>query len=165
VAPDGAFSVSNLIPGKYFVRMGPLPRGWFLRSITAGGGDAMDDPIDLHDYDLSVAVTLTTRATEIIGTVRDSRMQAAPGATVIIVPMTSDGHAIWTPNRVRETRASTSGVFNVKGLPAGDYLVVAIDDAAAEGWQDPQKLASLRPFATQFTVHDSESLTLLLRLK
>ena len=162
---NGKFSIANLIPGNYYIRTGQLPRGWFLRSITAGRDDALDDPVDLRGDDTALAVVLTTRGTEVIGTVRDARMQFAVGAAVIIVPVVADGRAIWTPNRIRETRTSTSGVFNVKGLPPGDYLVAAIDDATAEGWQDPKRLASLRQVATRFTLKAADTVSLVLKLR
>jgi hypothetical protein len=162
---DNQFTISNLIPGDYFIRADQLPRGWFVKSMTSGATDALDAPVTVRGDDVSLAVTLTTRGTEVIGTVRDARMQFAIGATVIIVPMLADGRAIWTPNRIRETRTSTSGVFNVKGLPPGDYLVVAIDDATAEGWQDPRRLAALRPLASRFRLRDAETVSLVLTIK
>lgn len=164
VTPDGDFAASNVVPGEYFIRVGALPPGWFLKSITAGGRDVMDDPIDVGESGASVAVTLTTRGTEIIGSVRDARMQATAGAAVIILPVTARGDAVWTPNRTRETRTSTNGVFIVSGLPPGDYLIVAIDDAAAEGWQDSRVLATLRTLATRIRLRDAESRTLQLRM-
>jgi len=162
---DGVFSVRNLIPGEYFVRAATLPRGWFVQSIDGPNGDALDAPVDARDGHAYVELTLTSRATEVIGTVRDARMQFAAGAAIIIVPVAADGNGMWTPNRVRETRASTAGLFNVKGLPPGDYLVVAIDDAVAEGWQDPRRLAALRPIATRFTLKAADTLSLVLTMK
>ncbi len=115
VTPNGEFSATNLVPGEYYLRIGALPPGWFLKSITAGGGAAMDTPIDVREGgDTSAIVMLTTRGTEIIGSVRDSRMQAASGATVIILPAATGGDAAWTPNRTREARASANGVFIVE---------------------------------------------------
>ncbi len=162
---EGIFAISNLIPGSYFIRTGPLPRGWFVKSIDAGGQDALDDPVDVRGADTSLAVMLTMRGTEVIGTVRDARLQFAVGAAVIIVPVVADGRAIWTPNRIRETRTSMSGVFNVKGLPPGDYLVATIDDATAEGWQDPRRLAALRQSATRFTLKAGDTVSLVLKLR
>jgi hypothetical protein len=165
VTPESEFAATNVVPGEYFIRVGALPPGWFLKSITAGAAQLLDDPLDVGEGGVgSVVMTLTTRATEVIGTVRDARMQAAAGATVIILPATSRGEAVRTPNRTRETRASTSGVFIVTGLPPGDYVLVAIDDAAAEGWQDPRVTATLRTLATRITLRDAETRTLQLRL-
>jgi hypothetical protein len=162
---NGDFAASNVVPGHYFVRVGALPPGWFLKSVTAGTQDGMDDAIEVGADGLdSLVVTLTTAATEIAGFVRDARGQAAAGATVIVLPVTAGGAAVWTPNRTRETRASSYGVFSVAGLPPGDYLIVAIDDAVAEGWQDPAMIAALRTQATRMTLRDGETKSLQLKL-
>ena len=55
-------------------------------------------------------------------------------------------------------------MFTLRGLPAGDYLVIALDDAVAEGWQDPARLAVLRNQATRITLRDAEQRALELRL-
>src|SRR5207342_2639058 len=95
--------------------------------------------------------------------VRDARGLAAPGATIIVMPATA-GDAALNPIRTREVRASTAGVYNVVGLPPGDYLIVAIDDAAAEGWQEPSKLAALRSAAMRITLRPDEQRGIELRI-
>ena len=130
VRTDVPFAFSNLIPGKYFVRVDGIPSGWSLDSMEIDGADTLDNPIELKEADAIVNIAIADHGTKIIGTVRDRRMQAAQGAAVIIVPG-GVARENWSPNRVRETRTSTSGVFSVEGLPAGEYLIMVIDDATA----------------------------------
>ncbi|HEX5069936.1 MAG TPA: carboxypeptidase-like regulatory domain-containing protein [Vicinamibacterales bacterium] len=157
------FNLQNLIPGRYYVQAGALPAGWFVKSIEAAGQNALDDPVEVFDGSDPVVVTITTHATEILGTVRDARAVPAAGATVIIMPIAPTGESVWTPNRIRETRSSTAGVFTVKGLPPGQYLAVAIDDAVAENWQDERVVATLRTLAVRFELQPGESKSLNLR--
>ena len=162
---DGTFGVTNVVPGDYFIRVGALPPGWHLKSITASGRDALDEPVEVGEVGTdAIVVTLTPRGTEILGTVRDARTQVVPGAAVIILPINARGETAWTPNRTRETRTTAGGVFTISGLPPGDYYVVAIDDAAAEGWQDSAVMASLRALATRITLRDQEFRSMNLRL-
>ena len=162
---NGQFGVTDAVPGDYFLRVGALPPGWYLKSVTAKGHDALDDPVDVGASGADeIFVTLTPRGTEILGTVRDARSQVVPGAAVIILPITAKGETAWTPNRTRETRTTAGGVFDIKGLPPGDYYVVAIDDGAAEGWQDSAIMASLRALATRITLRDQEFRSLNLRM-
>ena len=162
---SGDFAANNVVPGNYFVRVGTLPQGWFLKSVTAGVQDGMDAAIEVAADGLSsIVVTLTTAGTSISGSVRDARMQAVAGATVIILPVNPGGAAVWTPNRTRETRTSSYGVFTVAGLSPGEYLAVAIDDAVAEGWQDPAMIAVLRTQATRLTLRDGEAKTVQLKM-
>lgn len=160
---DGRFAAMNLIPGRYYVRVTSVPAGWLLKSIRAGKYDAIDYPVEISE-ELNVSVTLTNRPTGINGSVRDARMVAVSGATLLILPVTPAGGAIWAPNRTRETRTSTNGVFIVSGLPPGEYLMVAIDDAVADGWQDERVMATLRTLATRITLRDGENKTVQLRL-
>ena len=161
---SGRFIVPGLVPGEYSIGVGALPPGWFLKSVTVDGRSALDGPVDISETTAAALITLTTRATQIIGTVRDARMLATSGAAVIIMPALARGDATWMPNRTRDTRASTNGVFIVSGLPPGDYLVVAIDDAAAEGWQDPAVTARLQRLATRITLGDAEQKTMQIRI-
>ena len=58
-----------------------------------------------------------------------------------------------------------SGVYAFENLPAGEYFLVAIDGADADGWTDPETLALLAAWATRVTVAAEESKTLDLTLK
>lgn len=159
---DGTFTRTNLVPGPYYIRVGATPPGTYLRSISGGGHDALDAPVDLTDRDADdIEITLTDRGTEIIGSVRDGRLMQIPGAAVIVM---SAHDKQWTPNRTRYVRASTAGSFTITGLPPGEYLIVAVDDALAEGWQDSRLLTQLRTLATRIAIREAESRTLELRV-
>jgi hypothetical protein len=160
---SGRFTFGDLIPASYFLRVSALPAGWSVKSVRSGGRDLLDQPIDLRE-DAELVVTLTDRQTQVFGTVRDQRGVAAAGATILVLPPPASGSVGLNPNRLREVRAATSGVFTIDGLPAGDYYIVAIDDAAAEGWQDPRRLDALRAQATRLSLRDAEKKVLDLRL-
>ena len=57
-----------------------------------------------------------------------------------------------------------SGLFEISGLPAGEYLIVAFDDASADGLQDERVLAQLRTLATRVSLRNQESKTVNLKL-
>jgi hypothetical protein len=160
---SGRFAFPDLMPGPYFLRVSVTPPGWSVKSVMAGGRDLLDQPLDLSD-DTDVVVTLTNRPTEAWGTVRDWRGVVAAGATILVLPPSSPGNRGLNPNRMREARAATSGVYTISGLPAGDYYVIAIDDASAEGWQDPRRVDALRAQATRVSLRDGEKKLLDLRL-
>jgi len=157
------FGFSNLVPAPYFLRVRDTPPGWSVKSLTAGGRDLLDQPLDLEDA-AEVVVTLTDHPTEIWGMVRDWRGVPTSGATVLVLPAPASGNAGLNPNRMREVRAATSGVYTIAGLPAGEYSIVAIDDAAAEGWQDPRRADALRVLGTRVTLRAGEKTMIDLRL-
>ncbi len=160
----GQFSVFGLRPGEYFVRVDAPPPGWFVRGAMAAGRDVSEQPLDLSSGTTpDVVITFTDRGTEILGAVRDTRGMTAAGATVIVMPSTMTERGL-NPSRMREVRAASSGVYFIEGLPPGEYFILAVDDADAEGWQDATRLPALRNAATRVTLRENEKRTLELSL-
>ncbi len=58
--------------------------------------------------------------------------------------------------RVRAARPDQRGEFSFKGLPAGSYLVAAVDYVEQDQWGDPEYLAELAPRARRLTLTDGE---------
>ena len=85
---NGAFEVTNLLPGKHFIRVTGAGQGqaqWTLKSVNIGGQDVTDQAVELkagQNVD-NVTVVLTDRTTEISGTVRDGKSTGMPALTVI----------------------------------------------------------------------------------
>ena len=65
---------------------------------------------------------------------------------------------------VRAVRPDQQGRYEVKGLPPGEYLAVALDYVQDRMWNDPEYLESLRRSAEKVTLGDGESQTLALEL-
>jgi hypothetical protein len=161
LGPDGKFMTAPLVPGSYNVLVTGLPAGWYLRSITSDAIEMPSDSLVIGSRDVTdLKISLTDRPTVIQGSVRDSRMQAASGAAVVVWSAAASG----MPHRSRQTRASTNGQFAIAGLPAGEYYIVAFDDAVAEGWQDVRMGSQLRTLATRLTVRDDQTQTVHLRV-
>ena len=68
------------------------------------------------------------------------------------------------PRPIPSTITRAPGGSVTTTMPPGDYLVVAIDEQTAEGWQDAARLATLRTQASRITLRNGESHTLELRL-
>jgi hypothetical protein len=56
----------------------------------------------------------------------------------------------------RDTPRS-AGLFTFKGLPAGDYLLVALDYVQEGQWNDPEFLDGLKARAERLAIADAES--------
>jgi len=168
------FSFHGLAPGAYYLRVGAPPPGWFVASIRAGNRDLLNQPIILGlglgpgpgpgDDASDVVVTLTARPSSVRGTVRDWRGIVVSGATVLALPARAADVDEMNPDRLREVRAATSGVFALDGLPAGDYDLVALADPVGDNWQDPAWIDTLRPRAVRVSVKDAERQTIDLRV-
>ena len=77
-------------------------------------------------------------------------VQPAAG-TVILFPEDS---ARWTDNvrSIRTTRPDQSGAFEFRLIPAGDYLLAAVEYVQDGDWYDPEFLQGLREHATKMTL-------------
>jgi Carboxypeptidase regulatory-like domain len=164
----GEFRIGGIVPGRYFVRVGSVPDGWYLKSVMFDGRDVCDVPIDASvpvNMD-GVVVTFTDSPTHVIGTVRNARGQTVQDATVVVFPAGQSSLADYglNPRRIRAVRPTSDGVFRIDALPPGDYGIVAVDITWTGDWRDPQALATLRPVATRMRLVAAERWTQDLRV-
>jgi hypothetical protein len=168
VEKNGAFRLDNLLPGRHQIRVtgGGVQGGgqWTLKSVTIGGLDVTDTPVELRpgqNVD-NVTVVLTDRATEVTGTVRDASGAGAAALTVIAFS-TSAEHWRAQSRRIQAVRTDQSGTFRLRNLPPGDYLLIASDDVEQGEWFDPAFLEQARAGAKQLSLSEGEKKTLDLR--
>jgi hypothetical protein len=155
----GQFESTPQAPGRYRMRMTSAPPGWVLRSIRLDGRDIADEPFDL-DTDLSgVVVTLADRPNVIGGLVRDATGAPDLNAAVVAFPADRSRFELTgqPARRMTIVRATSSGRYTISGLPDGDYIVAALDDAAARRWRDPKILEQLARTGTRATLRDGET--------
>ena len=154
--PPETFSVAGVMAGEFLLRsLGGAPG--LIKSIVWNGRDYTYTPFDTTGgRDITgVVVTFTDQVTTAVtGTVKETNGQAAAGAAVIVFPAE---RAQWMkygvqPTRLRAAAASTTGVFTVRPLPAGDYFIIAIDGDAIEQWKDPKWLERASALATKFSI-------------
>jgi uncharacterized protein (DUF2141 family) len=164
-AVDGSFTVNGVTPGRYRLsasfgtgasRLG----GWVLRSAIVGGQDTLDAPITIQpNQDITeAAVTFVDRAASLTGRVVDASGRAMPGFTVVLFPT---DQSLWMPQarRIKAVTSSPDGAFTISGLPAGEYVVSAIEDAEPGEWFDPAFLQRLLPTGVKLVINEGETKT------
>lgn len=159
------FRIGGLLAGGYVLRFsGPGT----VKSIEWQGRDYRDRAFDASDgRDIeNVVITLTPEVAKIAGSVRDARGQLASGGAVIAFPT---DRSLWTnygfsPLQLKSKPISTNGEFNVSPLPAGDYYVIAVEDAQSTQWQDPKFLEAAVAPASKVTVGWGEAKSLSLTI-
>ncbi|HEU4890430.1 MAG TPA: carboxypeptidase-like regulatory domain-containing protein, partial [Vicinamibacterales bacterium] len=156
VTPDGTFELKGLI-GPVVLTTAGLTAEWTLKAVELDGRDLADDPIDVpHGTTLSgVRIVLTNRPTHVHGTLLDETQQSADGTVVVF----SEDASRWREGSrvIRAARPDQRGEFSIKGLPAGKYLIAAVDYVQEGQWYDPQFLADLRPRAGRLSLAEMES--------
>lgn len=153
---DGTFELKGVV-GSIVLSIGTLTGEWTLKHVELNGRNLGDDPIDVRHGEIlnGVRVVLTNRPTHLRGTLLDEKKRPADGTVVIFPEDTSR----WREDSrtVRAARPDQRGEFSIKGLPAGQYLIAAVDYVQDRQWYDPEFLADLRPRAQRLSLAEAES--------
>lgn len=161
---DGTFVVNNVF-GPARIDVANLPDGWAVRAILHDGQDITDAPLSLKTGEqlTGVQVMVINRLTKITGQIVDQKGAPVTDGTLIVFPADSTK---WFDNSraVRAARPDQQGECQVKGLPPGEYLAVAVDYVEDGLWYDPDYLESLRRYAQKLTIADAQSQTVTIKL-
>lgn len=173
--PPGTFVVSGntfYLTGLFGPTAFALERAsdeWYLKSLVVRGSDIADTGFDFGASGGTVSeveIVFSRNGAAVEGRLTDG---SAPTSdySVVVFPAYRDQ---WMPRsrRMKFTRARGDGSFRLAALPAGDYLVAAVDrlDGTADGgdWQNPDVLEQLAPRAERLSLSEGQSRTLTLRL-
>ena len=151
---QGEFQTKGNEPGRYFLNVTGAGQ-WQLKSATIGGRDVLDAPLDLRDADVAgVVVTLVDKVAQITGTVRSASEPDLSETAIVLFPA---DYRTWiengmNPRRARTVRATKPGTFTIPNVPAGEYLIIALDRSAPADLQDPAQVETLSRGATRVLV-------------
>ena len=164
VTDIGSFTVSGLL-GATRLRVN-APDGWTVKSIQFDGRDVTDEAIDARSGDAlaGVQVVVTNKVNVVAGSLTDARGAATSDGTVLVF---ADDAQKWIEDSrfVRSARPDQQGTFEIKGLPQGDYLAVALEYVEDGSWNDPDFLESIRRYGQRLKLTDTAgSQTVALRL-
>jgi hypothetical protein len=164
VHDNGAFELRGL-SGPALIRIANAPPEWVLKAVRLGGVDITDTPYDFSASDTlpALEIEVTNVTTQIAGQVTDGRGTALKEYAVLVF---SDDQTRWGPHTryVQVGRPDQRGFFQIRGLPAGEYLTVALEASEyRRGW-DPELLTGLKSRAVSFAIRDGETRQLSLKL-
>lgn len=162
VAADGQFRIDGVIDGDYDFSLSlpaPLPSGLenaYVKSIRVNDNDALINPIRIDGTQaltgMVVVVGLAGGGVE--GRVVTGREQVVDRATVVLLPQ---GPPPFRADRYRTMTTDKSGQFQFRGLPPGDYRVIAWEDVDPGAWFNPAFLAAYERYATPVTLGEGKN--------
>jgi hypothetical protein len=164
VNPDLSFSTSGLTERQTF-RLGAVPDGWFLKSVTHRGLDITDTGYEFKPGEqvAGIQILLTRRATTLTGMVQSDR--GDPTVDYSVVAFSSDRNKWGYLTRfVRSARPDQDGRFTIRGLPPDDYLVVAVEYLENGQELDPDLLRAWEAVATKVSVAEGATQSVSLKL-
>ena len=136
-----------------------------MKSVTLNGADITDTPIDIPSAgEISgIEITLTDTLTRLSGTVTNARREAVKDYVVVILPERLKEGVL--PGRfTRTARPNQEGRYEIRGLPAGDYLAVAVAALEFGNEWDPAFRKQVEPGAKRFRLTHGQTATLDLEL-
>ena len=160
----GTFEMRGL-NGTVLFRVNPLPSGWTLKSVRLNGTDITDIPYEFKGGEAlsGLEIELTDKITQINGVVTSSRGEPVTEYAVVVFSETSERWA--PPSRfVRTSRPDQEGRFQIRGLPSGRYLAVAVEYLEQGAESDPEQLERLKQVATPLSLDEGETRQLELKL-
>ncbi|MGE5244530.1 MAG: carboxypeptidase regulatory-like domain-containing protein [Betaproteobacteria bacterium] len=162
---DGRFTLDGVPAGMHLLRANGVPRGWMLKSVMAGGQEIVDSPIELRAGQKLSGVTFvfTDRLTQVSGTVATTTGTPVTDVTVLAFPTDT---SLWRPQsrQIMTARPDQNGMFQLRGLPPGEYYLVPIDPSEPGEWFEPAFLQQHQTDAVRFTLGEGETRTQDLRV-
>lgn len=138
---DGTFLFANAGPWMLLpLNATGLPPGTYIKSVRFGGEDITNSE---HRFTSggNLDVTISNRAAEVSGTVRDREGKALPN--LLVSAWRAGPLPAGTFFRTYGGRSDANGAFRIQSLPPGDYRLVA--------WEEIPQLADRVPeFRSQF---------------
>ena len=126
VQRDGRFRLVGVMEGDHFVTVEGLPDPWTVKHARWRNTDVTEIPLSVASGETiqDVRITITTDASEVRGTVRDQAGLPVPDAIVALSP-TSYQTWLGASRRFAITRTDGGGRYQYRGLPTGDYRLLA----------------------------------------
>lgn len=166
VTPDLRFEAEDLF-GRLLITVSGLPAGAVVRSVRYPGGEILDRPTEFEeDPRAIIEVLITSRSAELSGRVLDERGRPYEDARIYCFPA-DPGR--WEGYMSGEGFSGKDGVFRVRDLAPGEYLVAAISvdgqkALIAGDAHDKELRARLSRIAERVTLLDNDRRTLDLRV-
>ena len=161
VEPDGTFRLDSVLAGEQFIRVDSLPEAWALQAVYYRGRDITDTPLDLEKGERvrDIRLVLTDRITRLTGTVRDESREIVTDRTVVTLP--SDAMLRRPRGRhVRLAYPDLNGRYQIQSLPAGPYLVAAVEEINESELYEMETLERVAARAVPVLLREGETTTL-----
>jgi len=154
---DGKFVLEGVPAGPHLIRPAGSMRGWTLKTVSAGGRDITDTPIELRSGESlsNISLVFTDKINELNGTVTTD--QGVPASEYTVLAFSTNA-AFWRPQsrQIATARPDQTGQYRIRTLPPGEYFVVTVDPAEQGEWFEPAYLDEHRAGAARVTLSDGD---------
>jgi Carboxypeptidase regulatory-like domain len=141
VSADGSFEWKDVSAGHYYVQLSDISSmpDWFLKSVAAGGRDAMDSGFTVNGGATTVDVLASANGARAEGVATNQKDEPVADAVVVAVP---EARLRSRADRYRKAVTDQGGRFILRGLPPGEYTLYAWESVDGEAYYNPEFLKS-----------------------
>lgn len=165
VADDYTFELKTS-PGRSRIGLSNATLGWSIRAVRLNGADVLDSGIEFKPNQnvRGLEVELTNKISVVTGLVTSGKGEVSRDYTALAFPQDSDRWKYTNSRYIRTGRPDQDGRFKISGLPAGEYLLIAVDRIDPGESSDPEFLERIRTKATRFSLIEGETKSIDLKL-
>jgi protocatechuate 3,4-dioxygenase beta subunit len=153
----GEFSIEGVMPGRYVIQAGGSRALWMLKAAIVRGRDVLDEPIDLGAGEEieGVRLTVTDRITVLTGKVADAADDLSRQDWIIVFPVDKK---YWYPGsrRTRVARPDAKGIYTIRALPPGPYIVAVSPNAPSQADELQKTLQTLAASGVRVTLAEGD---------
>ncbi len=167
---DGTFSIENLNPGAYHLRLFPTIDGTYIKSVRLGQQEMLGKELDFtQGVSGELLITLSYGVAEVSGTVQMPQQDAgadassskpATAASIVLVPeeLRPDGSGFEYGNTTQ------TGAFSIKNVSPGRYRAYALEEMKRDQMDNPDflKLLEAKGVGVEVKENDKEQIQLTL---
>ncbi len=150
VAEDGTFTLKELPPDRYLVRVSNGPPNSYLESAQVAGQTMTERGLDLGRGGGKLELKLRLGAGRVSGVVRGADDNPISGVTVALIP---DSHRYPLYNT---TFTDQNGAFEFKNVTPGDYKVLSWEDVEPGVFMDPEFVKPFEARGEALTIKNGE---------
>ena len=158
VDDDGSFVLENVPGGPRLLGARGVPDGLMLKAVYLEGQDVIDTPLEFAGVSRvdGIRLVVTDQVSQISGVVSDR--QGSPRTDYTVIAFPSDEN-LWQPlsRRVKAAHPDQNAHYELEALPAGEYLLAAVDAVQEGQWFDPQFLSYIRAGSLRVSLAEGES--------
>jgi protocatechuate 3,4-dioxygenase beta subunit len=161
VGANGRFSLRNVLPERYALRIFGLPEAVYVRSLQLGSQPVEGRMIDFRSAAGPLQITVSGAGGVLTGTVLSEEQQPVSGAKVVLVPT---GPAQASRDLYKVVTSSKNGIFRIIGIAPGEYSLYSWERVDSEPYLDPEFVARFEEFAKRVVVQEQSTQSLDLAL-
>jgi Carboxypeptidase regulatory-like domain len=132
----GRDSFATASPGPYQIDIAGIPEDVYVASVKHAGREVRDSGFNIDtDPPGPLEVTLSPHGGVVEGIVKDQL--GKPSADSIVALMPSNRDLVYS-NLFWETRTGQDGTFSLRGIPPGEYGLIAVENLAVGETRSPE---------------------------